>query len=727
MTTKPELPPLLPVTVDGIPATMLDTARWAPWRAVWNEKKRKYEKIPHRAEQPAYGLSTKSTKGWASFHRALAVYLQNPGKFAGVGYLVTGEKVPGSAADVFAPGDLAGVDLDHCRDAATGEIAPWAAEVIAKLDSYTEVSPSGTGLRVMVRAGIDADTIDHQRGIEIYGGTQARFVTITGQRVDGSRRDVRPAPAGVLEGLAAKYRRQRTKAEVEDLHLPPLLSALDLPDLEDLDLPPRARNFLSDGPDPGTDRSRALFATSVALAQAGCTREQILSLLEANEYAMEVALDHRRQDYDKALRYLWKDHCRAGAARAKEIDDSMRDDFEQLELPPEVLDDLEDLLGGAPEVAGQSTAQVSDVYGDFDDLGPDSGAQVAAPASRDLSPIKVEKAKFAISDAGAFADGPPQQWIIKGVLPRAEVGMVYGESTAGKSFIMIDMLACIVRGEPWRGMRTKPGRVVMVVAEGASGARGRLKAYAQHHQIDLSVLPFGIIPDTPNLRTKDDVKVLAARINEWGGADVIVVDTLLASVAGANENSSDDMGEVLANCRRLNRETNGAMVILVHHAGKDASRGARGWSGLKGNMDVQLEVTRDKVVGRAIRLEKSKDGAEGKAMGFKLQVVTIGTDEDGDPITSCVVEHSAGNVASADPVDGLKDPHRAVLKVLKDAEDMADSLPYVTLHAAALALIEPSGRPDNDKRSIERAVELLTKKGYIGKTEGGEIALLERK
>ena len=724
MSTKPDLPPLLPVVVGGIPASMLDTTRWAPWRAVWNEKKRKYEKIPHRAEQPAYGLSTKSTKGWSSFHRALAVYMQNPGKFAGVGYLVTGEKIAGAAADVFAPGELAGVDLDHCRDAATGEIAPWAAEVIAKLDSYTEVSPSGTGLRVMVRAGLDADTIDHQRGIEIYGGTQARFVTITGQRVDGSRADVRAAPTGVLEGLAAKYRRQRTKAEVEDLHLPPLLSALDLPDLEDLDLPPRARNFLSDGPDPGSDRSRALFATSVALAQAGCSREQILSLLEANEYAMEVALDHRRQDYDKALRYLWKDHCRAGATRAKEIDDSMRDDFEQLAPQAEGVDDLEDLLGGAPVVDQRQPQAGGDPADDFEDL---DEAEGVSPVGRDLSPLKVEKAKFAISDAGAFADGPPQQWIIKGVLPRAEVGMVYGESTAGKSFIMIDMLACIVRGEPWRGMRTKPGRVVMVVAEGASGARGRLKAYAQHHQIDLSALPFGIIPDTPNLRTKDDVKVLATRIKEWGGADVIVVDTLLASVAGANENSSDDMGEVLANCRRLNRETEGAMVILVHHAGKDASRGARGWSGLKGNMDVQLEVTRDKLVGRAIRLEKSKDGAEGKAMGFKLHVVTIGTDEDGDPITSCVVEHSAGDVASVDPVDGLKEPHRAVLKVLKDAEDLADSLPYVTLHAAALALIEPSGRPDNDKRSIERAVELLTKKGYIGKTEGGGIALLERK
>lgn len=720
MSTKPELPPLLPVDVEGIPASMLDTPRWAPWRAVWNEKKKKYEKIPHRARQPGYGLSTKSTQGWAPFHVAMAVYLQNPGKFAGVGYLVTGEKVAGAAADVFAPGDLAGVDLDHCRDAATGEIAPWAAEVIAKLDSYTEVSPSGTGLRVMVRAGLDADTIDHQRGIEIYGGTQARFVTITGQRVDGSRRDVRPAPAGVLEGLAAKYQRQRTKAEVEDLHLPPLMSALDLPDLEDLDLPPHAANFLSEGADPGGDRSGALFATSVALARAGCSREQILSILEANEYAMEVALDHRRQDYDKALRYLWKDHCRAGAAKAKQIDDELRNDFEQLEPPP-AADDLEDLLGGAPEVAGPDEPQAVDVSGDFDDLGPDTGAQVAAsPMGRDLSAVRREK--FAVSGAGEFASGPPQQWIIKGLLPKAQVGMIYGESTAGKSFVAMDMLGSIARGLPWRGMRTKQGRVVLVVAEGLMGARGRLKAYAQHHGIDLADVPFGIIGDVPSMLLKEDVKALAKQVVDWGGADIIVLDTLAQSSAGANENSGEDMGKVLAHCRGLNKMT-GAMVLLVHHAGKDASRGARGWSGLKGAMDVEIEVTRSKLLGRNIQLSKAKDGDEGKVMGFKLQVVTIGTDEDGDPITSCVVEHSTGAAVVEDAKDGLKEDHRAVLRVLTEAADLDADLHYEDLRRATVPHMEIRGKVDNRMRDAGKAIEKLEALGYVQKDDQSRYTL----
>ena len=706
-------PPILPVNVDGIPASMMAAARWAPWRAEWNPKKQKYTKVPHRADRPEYGLSNRSPRGWVSFHRAVATYLQNPDKFAGIGYLITGEKVAGTAADVFAPAELTGIDLDHCRDPATGAIADWAAEIIAKLDSYTEVSPSGTGLRVMVRASLESDTINHQQGIEIYGGTQARFVTITGQRVAGSRAEVRDAPAGVLAALAAKYQRTRTKAEVEDLHLPPLLSAMDLPDLEDLDLPPKVRNFLSDGPDPGADRSGALFYTSMELARAGCTREQILSILEANEHAMEIALDHRRQDYDKALRYLWKDHCGAGSNRATELAKLEMDEFDTLgtaEHAPakpesaDVPDDLADLLG-AP----------SSPIDDFEDLGPAEGV-----TGRDLSPQRV--AKFAVSAAGEFADGPPQQWVIKGVLPKAQIGMIYGESTAGKSFVAMDMLGSIARGVAWRGLRTKPGRVVLVVAEGLSGARGRLRAYAQHHDVDLNSIPFGIIGDVPALMALEDTRALANQVQAWGGADIIVLDTLAQVSAGANENSGEDMGKVLKSCRVLHKMTK-AMILLVHHAGKDITRGARGWSGLKAAMDVEIEVTRNKLTGRAINLGKMKDGDDSKAMGFKLNVVQIGVDEDGDPITSCVVEHSMAAVAPVDSKDGLTPNQHAVLRALTEATDLVDSIHTETLRRTATTYMEVTGKTDNRLRDALTAIDKLEKLGYIEKDEAGNCKL----
>jgi len=721
MTTKPELPTLLDVDIAGVPASMMDTARWAPWRAVWNEKKRKYEKIPHRAEQPAYGLSTKSTKGWTSFHKAMAVYLQNRSKFAGVGYLVTGEKVAGAAADVFAPGDLAGVDLDHCRDAATGEIAPWAAEVIAKLDSYTEVSPSGTGLRVMVRAGLDADTIDHQQGIEIYGGTQARFVTITGQRVDGSRADVRPAPAGVLEGLAAKYRRQRTKAEVEDLHLPPLLSALDLPDMEVLDLPPHAANFLAEGPDPGTDRSNALFATSIALSQAGCSREQILSILEANEYAMEVALDHRRQDYDKALRYLWKDHCRAGATRAMQLAQDQLDEFEQLE-PAEPT--LEDLLGGAPEVAAPTEGQVSDVYGDFDNLDAPNGAEVAAPASRDLSPVKVPRFTPIMPDA--FLRRTPPKWLVKGVVPQAGLAVIYGASGSGKTFFTFDLCASIVRGAPWRGMPVVEGRGVYVVAEGAGGFRNRLEAYCQSHDVDPSAFGMGVIADAPNLMDKAQVKELLDALKAFGPLSFVVVDTYARAMVGGNENDSKDAGLVIAHCGRIHKAT-GALVILVHHSGKEPGSGARGSSALRAAADLEIEVTGGAKT-RAATITKMKDGEDGKQYGFRLGEVVLGEDEDGFPVTSCVIEHIDGPVQRERREKPLTPVQQLVLRTLDDLMDLAgDGVAYSELKHLAVEQIpvDPDKKKDNRHRDVGNAIDALVALGRLGKSPAGALVRAE--
>jgi hypothetical protein len=144
-----------------------------------------------------------------------------------------------------------------------------------------------------------------------------------------------------------------------------------------------------------------------------------------------------------------------------------------------------------------------------------------------------------------------------------------------------------------------------------------------------------IVLAVPNLLAPQDVRDLSGAI---GPADVIVIDTLAQVTAGANENSSEDMGKALAACRSLHEAT-GAVVVVVHHAGKDASRGARGWSGLKGAADAELEVTRDGDLRRA-RVSKQKDGTDGDVLAFRLRTVELGRDEDGDPITSCVVEHN---------------------------------------------------------------------------------------
>jgi hypothetical protein len=99
------------------------------------------------------------------------------------------------------------------------------------------------------------------------------------------------------------------------------------------------------------------------------------------------------------------------------------------------------------------------------------------------------------------------------------------------------------------------------------------------------------------------------------------------------------MGKALAHCKGIHRAT-GAVVVLVHHAGKDPTKGARGWSGLRAAADAELEVVRAPN-GRLLRLSKQKDGEDSLEWGFDLEQVRIGVDEDLEAITSCVVIETA--------------------------------------------------------------------------------------
>ena len=247
--------------------------------------------------------------------------------------------------------------------------------------------------------------------------------------------------------------------------------------------------------------------------------------------------------------------------------------------------------------------------------------------------------KYRIYGADEFTQRPPIRWMIKGVLPRdGELIVIYGAPGSGKSLCALDLTMALVRGEPWRGLKVNKARVVYVAAEGAEGVAQRLKAYSQHHGVKLGGLPIGIVADAPNLMVEEDATELVKSIINAGGGDVIVCDTWAQVTPGANENSGEDMGLALKHCRAI-RQATGAIVILIAHTGKDASRGIRGWSGLNGAANTTLEVIRDDdSEARMLKITKQKDGRDDLTpWGFKLQDVLIGIDEDGDEINSPVV------------------------------------------------------------------------------------------
>jgi hypothetical protein len=308
----------------------------------------------------------------------------------------------------------------------------------------------------------------------------------------------------------------------------------------------------------------------------------------------------------------------------------------------------------------------------------------------------------------------PPTWFVKGVFPQGELGVLYGETGGGKTFFTLDMVAHIAAGRSWRGRKVKQASVAYVCAEGAGAFRNRTLALEQNFGEDL---PLRVITDVPNFLQDDDVP-LAAEINRSGGAELIVIDTLAQTTPGANENASEDMGRALSRCRRLAAET-GAMVMLVHHAGKDLKRGARGWSGLKAAADFEIEISADGAHHTA-KITKLKDGEGGQAFLFTLKRVLLGVDEDGDDVTSCVVEHVEGAPPSRPQVQG-----KWQIPIMACLEEELGGITPDALIARVLEMHPddpPPGKRDRRRDKILLALKNLQNSGDVVDI-GGMVAI----
>ena len=277
--------------------------------------------------------------------------------------------------------------------------------------------------------------------------------------------------------------------------------------------------------------------------------------------------------------------------------------------------------------------------------------------------------RFRVKTLAEFQSREPANWIIYNVLPKAELGVVFGQPGCGKSFWTLDLVAAIARHEKWNGHYTRPASVAYLIAEGAGGFRRRVDAYIARNQCP--DFDLGIIDGAPNMSAVPDIKELVAEIKKYRNAlDLLVIDTLAATTPGMDENSSKDMGKVLANCKTLTAET-GAMVLLVHHSGKSGDRGARGHSSLRGAADVEFEIEQcgDPGNTRVAKITKLKDGSDqGREWFFTLQPFELGTEEfEGQvfPIVSCTVAPAAAPIRRLTP--GTLEDIEALIQVTLDA------------------------------------------------------------
>ena len=153
-----------PPIVENIPEQLTERPQWVCWRL--ETRNGKPTKVPYIAGTNSRASST-DLMTWSSFEYALAAYEAGEPPYDGIGFVFC-------SADPFV-----GIDLDDCRDPESGEIAPWAQVIISSVkEGYVEVSPSGTGIHIIVEGTVRGGGMRKGK-VEMYG--RGRFFTITGR------------------------------------------------------------------------------------------------------------------------------------------------------------------------------------------------------------------------------------------------------------------------------------------------------------------------------------------------------------------------------------------------------------------------------------------------------------------------------------------------------------------------------------------------------------------
>lgn len=261
----------------------------------------------------------------------------------------------------------------------------------------------------------------------------------------------------------------------------------------------------------------------------------------------------------------------------------------------------------------------------------------------------------------------PQQ-LVEGLLTVGGLSSVNGHPNAGKSYFAGSLALAVASGLDFLGLRVQQAPAVYVAAEGAASMLGRFQADARFHKRQPGHLAL-VGQSVTLLEPSTDVDALVATcrdVQTRAGAPVglLVIDTLARVTAGGDENSAIDMGRLIAAADRL-KSTTGAHVMLVHHMGKDASKGARGHSSLRAALDTEIEVSVDDATRlHTAKVTKQRDlASNGQRLQFRLAPVPLGVDQWGGQVTACAVVHEPELSESSRPAR-LSPCQQAVLAFL---------------------------------------------------------------
>jgi hypothetical protein len=417
---------------------------------------------------------------------------------------------------------------------------------------------------------------------------------------------------------------------------------------------PSDRDNIPQGPlaAPSLDVLRAVVEETPNTNANFSTRSKYIAFATAIKAASGPVLDDilEAEEIFTAWALSWE-----GSDRAEADINIIKGDWERIKGPYQI--GFPALLAMAEEAGSAPAKKInySGAVGDFSPLPDDPAALLPTPKRTGL---------YAID----YADIKPileQRFVIDGILAQESLGMLFGGTNMGKTFVGSDMSLRGSAGLPWFGRDTTAGLYLYVASEAGLGINKRVEAWRVQNgllvpgeRLPFAVVPCGVNLLDPRAHAQELIDLIRRKEDQFKmPAMMVTIDTLSRAMAGGNENDSTDAGGLIMNIDRI-RQAVRAAFLLIHHEGKDAGKGARGHSLIKAAVDTEIHLTRNDSGLGCLTITKQRDMETGKPLFFSLRPVIVFTDAQGKTITSCVVEQAEGTAAQfadADLADEMQE------------------------------------------------------------------------
>lgn len=337
----------------------------------------------------------------------------------------------------------------------------------------------------------------------------------------------------------------------------------------------------------------------------------------------------------------------------------------------------------------------------------------AADSAKNNTDAGPPKKPLFISASELLTRGVTVRRLVGRLIERECTGQMFGPSGGGKTFVALDMSISVACGREWNGHQCEQGLVLMFAGEGHHGLIRRIAAHrAVSGGLDLS----GLYISTSAIAFDEDAlrKVIAdvRALETTTGRRVAlsVIDTLARAIVG-DENTAQGMGQFVGLVDHLRNAFPGSSALIIHHSGSSpkAQDRSRGSTALKAACDFEINIAKGQVI-----FTKVKDGVVPPPTEFKLVPVEVGVDDEGEPITSCVVSY--GEHSARTHEEPLNKGEQALFEMIQKRPEE----PCKDVRNAFIALrlkLDPKAKRDSVMKAYNRALDGLIAKGKIS-TDG---------